>query len=130
MTTEPITLLKDGMLRKPDKPACVRWGKRTRFKAIAQAYLQYARKNYDLSAVVVFDDYKDKRIKSHEHQQCNMIPQSCDVKVDPENQMPFRQERFWSNIFLDRESVWSTVAEMLQSYRQHLISQEILCSRC
>lgn len=130
MTTEPMALFKDGMLRKPDKPALrkiimpeecsitkdkipersgivldggallhrVRWAKGTRFKAIAQAYLQYICKHYDLSSVVVFDGYEDESIKSHEHQRRNMVPQSCDVKVNPENQMPFTQERFLSNI--------------------------------
>lgn len=46
--------------------------------------------------VVVFDGYENESIKSHE-QRRNMIPQSCDVKIHPENQVPFTQDRFLSN---------------------------------
>ena len=68
--------------------------KGTKFKTVAEAYLQYIRKNHDLSVVV---GYEDESIKSHEHQRRNVIPQSCDVKIHPENQVPFTQDRFLSN---------------------------------
>ena len=75
----------------------VRWSKRIKFCSLAETYLNYIRKNYDTEVAVVFDGYEDESIKSHEHQRRNFVPQSCNVKISPDNQVPFTQDRFLSN---------------------------------
>ena len=129
LTTEPMALFKDGMLRKPDKPAIrkiimpekkaiekenikdvgstvvdggalihrVRWEKGLTFNKIAEKYSKYVINKYGFSTVIVFDGYKDESIKSHEHRRRTSIPQSCHVEINPENKMPFTQDRYLSN---------------------------------
>lgn len=75
----------------------VRWSKGKKFFEISDAYLRYIRKNYDSKVTVVFDGYEDESIKSHEHQRRNLVPQSCNVEIHPNNQVPFTQDRFLSN---------------------------------
>eukprot|EP00794_Sanderia_malayensis_P019666 gene19666-21613_t len=124
-----MSLFKNGMMRKADKPSLrevimpeekavmkgdikncdtyvldggallhrVRWSKGIRFIEIADTYLKYMRKNYPSNITIVFDGYKDESTKSHEHLRRNCDPQSCNVNICAENQVPFTQDRFLSN---------------------------------
>ena len=106
LTQEPMSLFKNGMMRKPealrkvtmpeeeaikkdDIKNCdtyvldggalihrVRWSKGTKFITIAETYVKYIRKNYRLNVPVVFDGYHNKSTKSHEHLRRNFVSQS------------------------------------------------------
>jgi len=131
LTFEPMSLFKEGLMRKPDKPTLrkvimpdedavkkdsikgceeyvldggallhrVRWSKGMKFNDIAKSCANYIRKYYNTSHVtVIFDGYDDEGTKSQEHLRRNSVQQSCTVEVHGENQVPFTQDRFLSNI--------------------------------
>ena len=129
LTREPMSLFKNGMIRKADKPSfrkvimpeeeaikkddikncdtCVldggaflhrvRWSTEMKFIAIAEVYTKYIRKNYRSNITVAFDGYLDESTKSHEHLRRNSVPQSCNLNICADNQVPFTQDRFLSN---------------------------------
>ena len=75
----------------------VRWSTGMKFIAIAEVYMKYIRKNYRSNITVVFDGYLDESTKRHEHLRRNSVPQSCNVNICADNQVPLTQGRFLSN---------------------------------
>ena len=76
----------------------VRWSKGIKFSDIAETHVKYIRRHYQFNITIVFDGYQDGSTKSHEHLRRNSIPQSCNVTIHADNQVPFTQDRFLSNI--------------------------------
>ena len=126
LTTKPMSLFKDGMMRKPNKPSLVkavmseaglveppvnpcnvtvmdggallhkvRWMKGALFLDIFRRYSAYISKNY-INPTVVSNGYGSCTTKDHEHFRRNAIPQSSFISIDPNNEMPFTQDRYFS----------------------------------
>ena len=123
LTPFPTALFKDGLMRKPDKPAlykdfakdlmdvvarqsCVccrrrrqRWQKELTFRTTADMYVKFIRR-FGMSCCVVFDGYADGRsTKDHEHlrragKTARVAP---DVQLDMQSVIVFHQDSFLAN---------------------------------
>jgi len=124
---QPLSLFKNGFMRKPDKAALrkrllpdndvttidvsqfqhvldggallhrVHWVKGMQFTKVAEAYVSYVRRHYG-QAKIVFDGYEDQMsIKANEHLRRSSKGSSQNVTVNSENEVPYAKERFLSN---------------------------------
>jgi hypothetical protein len=124
---QPLSLFKNGFMRKPDKAALrkrllpdndvttidvsqfqhvldggallhrVHWVKGMQFAKVAEAYVSYVRRHYG-QAKIVFDGYEDQMsIKANEHLRRSSKGSSQNVTVNSENEVPYAKERFLSN---------------------------------
>ena len=122
LSTSPLSLFKNGLMRKPDKsslrkvllteedqcPATfnnciyivdggallhrVYWVKGMAFKEIVKTYVEYVKKNYGF-AYVVFDGY-DSSTKSNEHLRRGQGKVTQDVVIKEDNLVPYAKDRF------------------------------------
>ena len=125
MTTLPIALFKDGMMRKPDKPALrkhlvdeivpdsrgdgrvvldggalihrVRWVKGETYDQTCNRYAKHVFDNYS-NCTIVFDGYTVPSPKDHEHfRREGLGKTSSNITVTPTNKAHKSQEDFLNN---------------------------------
>ena len=123
LTTEPTSLFKNGLMRKPDKSSLrkilmpktillkdrgsyqttvldggslihrVRWIKGSKFKEISKTYVNYIFKNYS-NPLIVFDGYGAPSTKDQEHIRRNSVPLSSFIKIEKQNEVTFSQDKY------------------------------------
>ena len=133
LTTFPLSLFKDGLMRKPDKASLrncllppkkqiqlnftngvyvidggallhrVHWVKDIPFDEIAEAYVRYTTKNYN-SGYIVFDGYEPST-KSNEHHRRVIARSSANVEVKSENHVPYSKDHFLANTCNKKELI-------------------------
>ena len=150
LNTRPLSLFKNNLMRKPDKASLrkllltdamrcevdgitgkhvldggallhkVHWVKGMKFHEVAEAYVNYVRRNYG-TAFIVFDGYESAlSIKSNEHaRRAGTRGSSHNVIIREDNEVAFSKERFLSNHHNKSELI-SLLADHLTENGQHV----------
>ena len=148
MATLPISLFKDGLMRKADKPALrkylvdskveesesngkivldggallrrVRWKKGETYEQTFQRYNTHIERQYGKSTIV-FDGYKPS-IKDHEHQRRGSLEKtSADIKVISANKAHGKQDAFLTNTY-NKEQFIHLLSEHLRKSGHSVIN--------